>query len=122
MVLATSNKPFLTYAVLFLTLTLAGGCAKDGGGLNLKPAELPHHLYLGTYAAGIAVQDGGLDSEEKVLDEMAKGVGYWVTFKGIEHLVTKAAGRPLTWFETFMVWALPIAINVKRFGVIVWNW
>ncbi len=121
MVLAISRKSFLTHAVLFLVLTLVGGCAKDGG-LNLKPAELPHHLYLGTYAAGIAVQPDGLDSEEKVLDEMAKGVGYWVAFKGVEHLIEEAKGSALTWFESFMVWALPIAINVKRFGVIVWNW
>ncbi len=121
MVLAASSKSFLTHAGLFLALTLAlGGCGK--GGLNLKPKQLPHHLYLGTYAAGIAVQPDGLASEEKVLDEMAKGVGFWVAFKGIEHLVTEAKGSPLTWFETFMVWALPIAVNVKRFGVIVWDW
>jgi hypothetical protein len=120
MVLATRNKPFLTHAVLFLALLLVGGCASAG--FNIKPKQLPHHLYLGTYAASIAVEPGGLEAEEKVLDEMAKGVGYWVAFKGVEHLIEEAKGSALTWFETFMVWALPIAVNVKRFGVIVWNW
>ena len=104
MVLTRCTSIFL----LAIGLFLSSSCAS----VQLK--ALPEYAYLGTYAGSIAAKDGSLESEERLIDEMAQGIGYWVAFKSIEALIQHRIDRPLHWWERFAIWILPVAINVKR--------
>lgn len=95
-------------------LLLAVGLLLNCSCASVRPAAIPEYAYLGTYAGSIAAKDGALDSEERLIDEMAQGIGYWVAFKGVEALIQDRIDRPLLWWERILMWVLPIAINVKR--------
>lgn len=89
-----------------LLITLAG-CTAFG----------PEHGYLVTGAASIGSKPGllqGPSAEERLANESAELVGWWTGFNGIERLIVESCKCELRWWEKWLVWALPIAINVVR--------
>ena len=102
---ATKTTTVLGVAGLVLGLSLSG-C----GSIQVSPEAAPHYVYLGATAAEIGTS--GELTNEKLADEMAKGMGWWLGFRLIEAQLEAAVGRPLAWWESALFWVLPTLVRV----------